>query len=640
MLTLPHSIRSASFRWQLTIIVALGILCLALLSSLATSWRVSRQIHDNQVEQGKRIAENLAKHSVLALLYASPDNVAEAVVSTLAYPDAVAVEVRTAQGKLLAGNVRPDYPPRMFPSSVPEFGQHRSLLEEETSEEWHFVAPVVVGNSSSSPFEMSEHPVETIGFVRVVQTKATLSRLVRDVFMVNLGISLFFALVFIAILGLLTSLLTKPLIDLSERMALAERGEPNVRALVKGSRDISEMAHAFNSMMAALESRKQALHAAHDHLEQEEAKFHTVADYAYDWEYWTGPRHEIIFISPSCERITGYAPAEFIANPDLLLSIVHPEDRAVLDSHLESDAFHDEMEVSFRIVRRDGEIRWIAHGCQPVYGQGGEYEGRRVSDRDITERKLAEEALLRSNADLEQFAYSVSHDMRQPLRAVTGHLRLLEKGLEGALDEDNRENLAFALDGAKRMDAMIVSLLEYSRVGRKTGSKAWVQSREPLDEALGFLAPAIEEAGAVVRVSGEWPGVHASRDELVRLFQNLVGNAVKYHEAERPPQVEVDSAVTADRWRVSVRDHGIGIDPQQIDRLFQFFSRLQSRARFEGTGMGLALCRRIIEHHAGRIWVESAGGGQGSRFVFEVPLQPADAGTAGSELSAGDGREA
>ncbi|MDD5329222.1 MAG: ATP-binding protein [Sulfuricella sp.] len=628
MLNFPHSIRSASFRWQLTATVALGILCLALLSSLATSWRVSGQIHDNQVEQGRHVAENLAKHSVLALLYASPDDVAEVVASTLAYPDVAAVEVRTAQGKLLAAKARPGYPPRKFPAFAPEFGGSQSLLEQETSGEWRFVAPVVAGNPSSSPFEMDEHAAETLGFVRVVQTKAALSRLERDVFAVNLGISLFFALVFIVILGLLTGRLTRPLADLSERMALAELGQPNVRAEVKGPRDISDMAHAFNSMMAALETRKEALRAAHDHLEREEAKFHTVADYAYDWEYWIGPRQEILYISPSCERITGYAPAAFVADPGLLQDIVHPEDRAILDSHLENDAFHNEMEVSFRIVRRDGKIRWIAHGCQPVHGLGGEYLGRRVSDRDITERKLAEEALRansealqRSNADLEQFAYSVSHDMRQPLRAVSGHLRLLEKALKGRLGDDDRENMAFALDGAQRMDAMIVSLLEYSRVGRKTESKAWLASREPLDEALGFLAPVIAEAGAAVDVSGEWPQVFASRDELVRLFQNLVGNAVKYHEPERPPRVAVDSAVADGRWRVSVRDHGIGIDPRQIDRLFQFFSRLQSRARFEGTGMGLALCRRIVEHHAGRIWVESAGIGQGSDFVFEMPVR-------------------
>ncbi len=230
------------------------------------------------------------------------------------------------------------------------------------------------------------------------------------------------------------------------------------------------------------------------------------------------------------------------------------------------------------------------------------------------------DALQRSNADLEQFAYSVSHDMRQPLRMVTGHLQLLAQTLADKLDEEEHQNLNFALDGAKRMDAMIVSLLDYSRVGRKTEAKAWLQSRESLDEALAFLAPAIAEAGAKVEVNGEWPRIFASRDEMTRLFQNLIGNAVHYHEPGQPPCVGIDSRIDGAIWRVSVRDHGIGINPQHIDRLFQFFSRLQSRARFDGTGMGLALCRRIVEHHNGTIRVESPGEGQGSTFTFELPL--------------------
>ena len=240
---------------------------------------------------------------------------------------------------------------------------------------------------------------------------------------------------------------------------------------------------------------------------------------------------------------------------------------------------------------------------------------------DITERNKAEEALKHSNADLERFAYSVSHDMRQPLRAISGHLQLLQRSLQDKLDQDERENMRFALEGAQRMDSMIVSLLEYSRVGRKTESKQWIASRGVFDEALGFLAPMVAETQTQLKVNGTWPEVFASRDELMRLLQNLVGNAIKFHETGRAPQVEIDSSVQDNTWRVSVQDHGVGINPQHIDRLFQFFSRLQSRARFEGTGMGLALCRRIVEHHNGRIWAESDGEGRGSAFIFELPIK-------------------
>lgn len=270
--------------------------------------------------------------------------------------------------------------------------------------------------------------------------------------------------------------------------------------------------------------------------------------------------------------------------------------------------------------RANGEIRTVEVYSSPIDDCGKVLLFSIVYD--ITERKKAEDALQRSNADLERFAYSVSHDMRQPLRAVSGHLQLLQRSLKDKLDEDERENMSFALEGARRMDAMIVSLLDYSRVGRKTEAKQWMASKVSLDEALGFLAPLISETKTEVRLRGDWPQVFASRDELIRLFQNLIGNAIKFREAGQEALVEVDSSVRDEiTWRVSVRDHGVGINPQQIGRLFQFFSRLQSRARFEGTGMGLALCRRIVDHHHGRIWVESEGEGRGSAFIFELPLQ-------------------
>ncbi len=238
--------------------------------------------------------------------------------------------------------------------------------------------------------------------------------------------------------------------------------------------------------------------------------------------------------------------------------------------------------------------------------------------QDLSERKRYEMELRRSNADLEQFAYSVSHDMRQPLRMIAGHLQLLERSLRGNLDENQEDNLNFALQGAQRMDRMIVSLLEYSRLGRK--KKVRLAGREPLDEALTFLAPELAERRAEVRVSGEWPEVEAGRDELVRLFQNLVGNAMKYHDGVGA-RIEVISRVIDGSWRVEILDNGVGIDPAQMDRLFKFFSRLHPAERFAGTGMGLALCRRIVENHNGRLWAESDGPEHGSTFIFELPLK-------------------
>lgn len=234
--------------------------------------------------------------------------------------------------------------------------------------------------------------------------------------------------------------------------------------------------------------------------------------------------------------------------------------------------------------------------------------------------RAVEAELRRSNDELEQFAYAISHDMRQPLRMITSYLQLLEKDLRETLSSDSREYLNFARDGAKRLDQMLVGLLEYSRVGRKTEAIARISSREALEEAMLFLKPLIEETRADIRVRGDWPQLPASHDELVRLFQNLIGNALKYRAGEHAPNIEIVGSLDAHAWTVRIRDDGIGIVPGQIPRLFQVFQRLQARSRYEGAGVGLALCRKIVEHHGGHIHAESAGEGQGSTFIFELPI--------------------
>ncbi|MDP1667264.1 MAG: PAS domain S-box protein [Methylobacter sp.] len=302
--------------------------------------------------------------------------------------------------------------------------------------------------------------------------------------------------------------------------------------------------------------------------------------------------------------------------------LTHPEDLASDTEQFEKLLAHEinGYALEKRFISRTGKIIPAKLVVRGVRKTGGELDYVMAMVEDITEYKRAESELKRSNADLEQFAYAISHDMRQPLRMVTSYLSLIESALTGQLNEETQQFIDFAANGAKRMDAMILSLLDYSRVGRKYEAKTRICSKASLDEALAFLGPELNACGGEIKATGAWPELFASRDELTRLLQNLIGNALKYHEENQPPQVDVHGRVSGELFRVEVRDHGIGIEPSQMDRLFKVFSRLQARSRFDGTGVGLALCRKIVEHHNGTIGVESAGEGQGCMFWFELPV--------------------
>ncbi|NRF69926.1 response regulator [Aquincola sp. S2] len=258
--------RRMTFRRQLSVVVTIGVLCIALVSSLISSWQASREIRNTLVEQGERIAQSLATQSTLALLYGAADNAGEAVNMTLSFPDVTAVELRFAGGALLLsrGAPRSDAaavaPPRSA-AAMPA----QAFLEAESDDAWHFVAPVRT-KRAESPFVVEAQPEELLGHARVTLSKATLKRMVANVFLANMAVSLLFAVLFLLVLRLFSLRLTRPLNELSHAMARAERGEDDVRADVSGPRDIGAMAQAFNSMIAALQQRESELKMHREHL--------------------------------------------------------------------------------------------------------------------------------------------------------------------------------------------------------------------------------------------------------------------------------------------------------------------------------------------------------------------------------------
>jgi len=230
--------------------------------------------------------------------------------------------------------------------------------------------------------------------------------------------------------------------------------------------------------------------------------------------------------------------------------------------------------------------------------------------------QLTAEEVKRSNHDLEQFAYIASHDLQEPLRAVDGYVKLLRRRFPQNVDAKALEYINGAVEGAGRMERLINDLLEFSRVGTRGGSFSPADLNAVLDEALHNLQTSINSSQAII-TRAALPTLAVDATQMMQLFQNLIGNALKFR-GERTPEIFVGAQKEPGRWVFSVRDNGIGIEPQYFERIFQIFQRLHTRKHYPGTGIGLAICKKIVERHDGAIWIKSEPG-QGATFYFSLP---------------------
>ena len=313
------------------------------------------------------------------------------------------------------------------------------------------------------------------------------------------------------------------------------------------------------------------------------------------------------------------------------LDRTHPDDKARIDQAVKDTVelgvpFH----IEYRVIWPDSSVHWItAKGGAHRNSEGVAVHLQGIIT-DITERKAAQEALrhqealerrsvelTRSNDDLQQFAYIAAHDLQEPLRMVASYTQLLSRRYTGKLDSDADEFIAYAVDGAHRMQLLIEDLLAYCRVGTAGKAPQEISSAAALEQALLNLQGAIQESGGVV-THDPLPTVIVDGAQLVQLFQNIVGNALKYRSAETP-RVHVSAKKNRnDEWIFSMQDNGLGIEPQYFEKIFVMFQRLHGREEFSGTGIGLTLCKKIAERHGGRMWVDS-NPGKGSTFYLALP---------------------
>ena len=362
---------------------------------------------------------------------------------------------------------------------------------------------------------------------------------------------------------------------------------------------------------------------AEEELKESEKRFEDIALSSADLIWEVDANGKYVFTSGRVKQILGYSPEELIGKTPFELM---PEEEAKhIGQIFEQIVAKKEMIVDLENwnLTKNGELVYLLTSGVPLLDNTGSLIGYRGVDKDITERKRAEEErerllhdLERSNAELEQFGYIISHDLQEPLRMVASYTQLLEKRYKGSLDADAEEFIAYAVDGSKRMQNMIQSLLSYSRVGTRGKPFEPTECESVFKQALDNLKVTIDESGAGV-THDPLPRVIADETQLIQLFQNLLANAIKFR-GEEQPRIHVSAKQDSNECLFSVSDNGIGINPEYFDRIFVIFQRLHGREEYPGTGIGLSVCKRIVERHGGRIWVESQPG-EGSTFHFAIP---------------------
>ncbi len=333
---------------------------------------------------------------------------------------------------------------------------------------------------------------------------------------------------------------------------------------------------------------------------------------------------KITYVNPVFLKLWGYTKSEILGKPAIKFWQIEEKAKATMESIREEGGWIGEL-----VARRKDESTFdVELSGNMVKNEAGNPICMMISFIDISERKKAEEKieetmleLARSNSELEQFAYVASHDLQEPLRMVTSYVQLLARRYEGRLDSDADEFIAFAVSGSKRMQRLINDLLMYSRVGTRGKSLEPINSESAFNQSLTNLKMKIKENEALV-THDPLPTVFADESQLVQLLQNLIDNGVKFR-SEKPPHIHVSAMKKGSEWVFSVRDNGMGIDPQYHERIFEVFQRLHTGEEYSGTGIGLAICKKVVDRHGGRMWVESQSG-EGSTFYFTLQAPRVD----------------
>ncbi len=404
--------------------------------------------------------------------------------------------------------------------------------------------------------------------------------------------------------------------------AVAETGDYAIRAQKLSGDELGVLVDRFNAMLSGIQTRddqlKRALSEREDALKQVESerqRFEFMAESMPQKIFTARANGEVDYFNGQWADFAGLTHAELRGIE--WARLVHPDD---MDANviawrraLESG---EPFVFEHRFRRSDGKYCWHLTRASAMRGENGLISMWIGSSTDIDDQKEKEQALRRANDDLQQFAYSASHDLQEPIRNVAVYSEIVARRYHETLDAEGRLFLGFLQEGGRRLATLVSDLLAYTRASMAELSDTPVESSLVLKNSLSSLSEAMRESGAQV-TSEDLPEVFIGEAHLQQVFQNLIGNALKYRNAA-PPRIHVSASMRGAVWCFSVQDNGIGIDPQYKEKIFGVFKRLHHDQKFAGTGIGLAICQRVVERYGGRIWVESQPG-KGSAFFFTIP---------------------
>jgi PAS domain S-box-containing protein len=572
-----------------------AVVALTCLAYVAFEYLTSRQ---TLLEQLSTLGEVIATNSTAAVAFENEQDAGEILAALRAEPHIVAAGLYDRHGKLFS-KYPGDLPDKAFPA-VPDRDGYRFSSAYVTG-----FQPVAEGNRRQ-------------GTLYLKSDLGAMYERFRLYGGIVAGVAVASLLLAFTVSTVLQRQISGPILSLATTAhAVADRRDYSVRATKEANDELGVLTDAFNQMLTRIDEQDRALRESDERLNL------ALASSGVGTWSWNVANNTIIW-DDYLHPLFGLEPKTFSGRFEDFRELVHPEDRSRVEAVIRDTLANDTpCDTEYRVVWPDGTVRVLAARGKLHRDSAGRPVRLTGVCWDITEQRRVEEQrrllvvnLERSNRELEQFASVASHDLQEPLRMVSSYTQLLERRYADKLDDIARQYISYAVDGARRMQRLINDLLEFSRVNTRGQTPGLVDANAVLGAVRVNLSVAIEEAGALV-THDELPDVVVDQTQLSQLLQNLIGNAMKFHGAA-PPRVHVSAREHPAEWVFAVKDNGIGIEPEYFDRIFAIFQRLHAAADYPGTGIGLAVCKRIVERHGGRIWVES-NPGNGSTFFFSLP---------------------